>query len=123
MPADLNEQEATEYDQAPVAHGEFIGAAESFKSPGNGPADAVWVWDWLGPRSEASMSRTPRHAQHGTRRANSGPHTRNFGGKCGALVVVAGEVKMAAQRLDAVFEADQPGSATRIGGPHPVVCH
>jgi hypothetical protein len=30
---------------------------------------------------------------------------RNFGEKCGA--VVAGEVKVAAQGLDAVFEADQ----------------
>ncbi|MDT7792286.1 MAG: hypothetical protein QOD59_1722 [Mycobacterium sp.] len=39
------------------------------------------------------------------------------------MVVVASQVKVAAQRLDPVFKADQSGSATGIGAAHPVVCH
>jgi Rad3-related DNA helicase len=48
MLADLNQQEATKYEQALVALGEFLGA-ESFKPPGQGRADAVWTWSpmWI----------------------------------------------------------------------------
>ncbi|WP_460545878.1 DEAD/DEAH box helicase [Glycomyces halotolerans] len=46
MLADLNQKDATIFEQALVALGEFIGA-ESFKPQRKGRADAVWIWDSL----------------------------------------------------------------------------
>ena len=44
--ADLSQQGASKYEQALVVLGELIGA-ESFKPPGQGRADAVWIWESL----------------------------------------------------------------------------
>lgn len=46
MLANLNQDEATKYEQGLAALGEFLGA-ESFKPPGQGRADAAWLWSTL----------------------------------------------------------------------------
>jgi len=52
MLANLNQQEATKYEQGLVDLGEFLGA-ESLKPPGKGRADAAWVWSPLWMTVEA----------------------------------------------------------------------
>ncbi|WP_157748353.1 DEAD/DEAH box helicase [Micromonospora echinaurantiaca] len=52
MLADLNQREASRYEQGLVALGELLGA-ESFKPPGKGRADAAWVWSPLWMTIEA----------------------------------------------------------------------
>jgi hypothetical protein len=46
MLANLNQDEVTKYEQGLVALGDFLGA-ESFKPPGQGRADAAWLWSTL----------------------------------------------------------------------------
>ncbi|MEU6248385.1 DEAD/DEAH box helicase [Glycomyces sp. NPDC047010] len=57
MLADLNQQNATKYEQALVTLGEFLGA-ESFKPSGKGRADAVWLWDPMWILIEAKSEQT-----------------------------------------------------------------
>ncbi|GHH38195.1 hypothetical protein FHS35_007614 [Streptomyces umbrinus] len=48
MLANLNQREATKYEQGLVALGQLLGA-EAFKPPGKGRADAAWLWEpfWM----------------------------------------------------------------------------
>lgn len=52
MLANLNQQEATKYEQGLVSLGQLLGA-EAFKPPGKGRADAVWIWAALWVTVEA----------------------------------------------------------------------
>lgn len=52
MLANLNQQEATKYEQGLVALGQLLGA-EAFKPPGKGRADAAWIWASLWMTVEA----------------------------------------------------------------------
>jgi len=56
MLADLNQQDAPKYEQALVTLGELIGA-ESFKPPGPGRADAVWIWEplWISVEAKSEQ--------------------------------------------------------------------
>lgn len=56
MLADLNQQGAPKYEQALVALGEFLGA-ESIKPPGQGRADAVWIWEplWISVEAKSEQ--------------------------------------------------------------------
>ncbi|MGP4030070.1 DEAD/DEAH box helicase [Actinomadura sp. 3N407] len=48
MLANLNQQEATKYEQGLVSLGQFLGA-DAFKPTGKGRADAAWIWEscWM----------------------------------------------------------------------------
>ncbi|MFF4227991.1 DEAD/DEAH box helicase [Streptomyces sp. NPDC001820] len=48
MLANLNQREATKYEQGVVALGQLLGS-EAFKPPGKGRADAAWIWEafWM----------------------------------------------------------------------------
>lgn len=58
MLANLNQHEAPKYELGLVSLGEFLGA-ESFKSPGQGRADATWIWQALWISVEAKSEQAP----------------------------------------------------------------
>ena len=58
MLANLNQQEAPRYEQGLVALGALLGA-ESYKPPGQGRADAAWVWEPFWVTLEAKSEQEP----------------------------------------------------------------
>jgi hypothetical protein len=58
MLANLNQQEHARYEQGLVLLGELLGA-ESFKPPGQGRADAAWLWSTLWVTVEAKSEQEP----------------------------------------------------------------
>lgn len=54
----LHQTKSEPYELGLVSLGELLGAAESFKPPGKGRADAVWVWDTMWITVEAKSEQT-----------------------------------------------------------------
>lgn len=52
----LHQTKATPYELGLAALGELLGATESFKPPGQGRADAVWVWEQMWITVEAKSA-------------------------------------------------------------------
>jgi hypothetical protein len=46
-----------------------------------------------------------------------------FGGKSSAIVIAAGDVHVATEGLDPVFQPDESGTAAGRGAAHAVICH
>jgi hypothetical protein len=101
MLADLNQPDATKYEQALVALGELLGA-ESIKPAGQGRADAVWSWEpmWITVEAKSEQKAEGMLSLDYVRQANT---------------------QLASAAADRELEAPPEGSISVIVSPRSVV--